>query len=63
MIIASPNGNMISCSLIRETPKSWIINYNDKAFKGDKRVPKDGGRMLFESVDEALDWLGIDYDE
>lgn len=62
MILVSQNGNMCACSLIRETPTEWIINYNDKAFPGNKRVPKKGNRKLVNSVDEAFKWLGLDDD-
>lgn len=57
MILASPNGMMASCLLVRETNKAWIINYNDKAFPNDQRVPKDGQRQVFKTVDEALFWM------
>jgi hypothetical protein len=58
MILVSKNGLMCACSLVKDNPKSWVINYNDKAFPGNKRVPKDGNRALFKTVDEAFEWLG-----
>lgn len=60
MILASEGGMIIACSLVRETKKAWIVNYNDKAYPDDVRVPKDSRRQLFENVDEAFKWLGFD---
>ena len=59
MILASESGMMIACRLVKETKKAWIVNYNDKAYPKDVRVPKEGNRQLFASVDEVFDWLGI----
>lgn len=57
MILASEGGMMIACRLVRETDKAWIVNYNDKAYPKDVRVPKLGRRQLFKTVDEAVEWL------
>jgi hypothetical protein len=57
MILASQSGMMIACRLIKETDKAWIINYNDKAYPKDVRVPKLSNRKLFNNVDEALEWM------
>lgn len=63
MILASPNGNLVCCALIRETPKAWYVDYRDGAYPGEKRIPKDGSRQLFSNVDDALQWIGICYDD
>ena len=60
MILVSKGGMMSACRLVRETKKAWIINYNDKAYPDDVRINKLGDRQLFESVDEAFNWLGVD---
>lgn len=60
MILVHSNGMMCACRLVKENPKSWIINYNDKAFPKDVRVEKSGNSQLFNSVDEAFAWLGGD---
>lgn len=57
MILVSTSGLMIACKLVRETDKSWIVNYCDKAYPGDKRIPKHGNRKLCTTVDDALEWL------
>lgn len=59
MILVSPSGMMIACSLVKESDKAWTVNYNDKAYPKDVRVPKDGDRQLFTSVDDAFKWLGV----
>jgi len=58
MILASRSGLLCACRLVKDNPKSWVINYNDKAFPKDQRIPKDGNRMLFDTVDKALEWIG-----
>lgn len=58
--LVSPSGMMIGCKLVRETKKAWIVNYCDKAYPGDKRIPKDGERQLFDNVDDAFKYLGIE---
>ena len=58
MILANRSGMMIACKLVRETPKAWIVNYNDKAYPDDVRVDKNSPtRKLFDSVDEALEFI------
>lgn len=58
MILANRSGMMIACKLIRETPKAWVVNYNDKAYPNDVRVDKNSvTRKLFTSVDEALEFI------
>ena len=60
MILASTSGMMSACRLVRETPKAWIINYNDKAFPKDVRISKDNPRQrLFATVDEAFEYMGL----
>jgi hypothetical protein len=58
MILVSMSGLMCACKLVKDNPKSWVINYNDKAYPNDVRIKKDGTRMVFNTVDEALEWLG-----
>lgn len=58
-ILASQNGNLASCVLVRETPKAWYIDYRDRWYPGVKRISKDGDRQLFSNVDDALHWMGI----
>lgn len=62
MILVSSSGMMSACALVRETKKAWIINYRDKAYPDDVRVPKDSNRQLFNTVDEAFKWLGLEND-
>lgn len=62
MILASSNGNLAVCTLVRETTAAWIINYGDKKYPNDQRIPKDGNRQLFATVDEALNWMGVSLD-
>ena len=59
MILVSPSGMMIACSLVKESNKAWTVNYNDKAYPNNVRVPKDGDRQLFTNVDDAFKWLGV----
>lgn len=63
MILVSPNGNMCACTLVKKTEKAWYINYNDKAFPKDQRIPYDGDRQVFDTVEQACLWLGIDHDD
>lgn len=58
-ILASESGMLVACTLIRETKGAWIVNYKDKKYPNDVRVPKNGPRQLFNSVDEAFGWLGM----
>lgn len=60
MILASQSGMMITCRLVKESDKAWTVNYNDKAYPNNVRVPKSGNRQLFKSVDDALDWMNGD---
>lgn len=53
---------MSACAIVRETKKAWIINYRDKAYPRDVRVPKDSDRQVFETVEEAYNWLGLKHD-
>lgn len=58
MILATRSGMMIACKLVRETPKAWIVNYNDKAYPDNVRVDKNSStRKLFDSLDEALEFI------
>lgn len=61
MILASMNGLMCAVTIIRETPKAWIIQYIGER-KHETRVPKDGKREMFSCVDDALNWMGITND-
>jgi hypothetical protein len=60
MILASQSGMMIACRLVKESDKAWTVNYNDKAYPKNVRVPKSGNRQVFKSVDDALDWMNGD---
>ncbi len=63
MILVSPNGMMCACRLVKETDKAWIINYNDKAYPKDVRVPKLSNRAVVADVEAAYKWLGISEDD
>lgn len=56
MILVSSTGLMSACSLVRETPKAWIVQYRGER-GGPTRVDKNGSRVLVNSVAEAEDWL------
>lgn len=56
MILASKNGLLCACKIIRETPKAWIVQYIGEK-KKETRVPKDSGRSMFSDVDDALRWV------
>lgn len=56
MILASKNGLMCACKIIRETPKAWIIQYVGEK-KKETRVPKNGDRAMFAGVAAAEDWI------
>jgi len=58
MILASLNGLMCAVTIIRETPRAWIIQYSGER-KKETRVPKDGKREMFTSVDDAMKWMGV----
>lgn len=58
MILASLNGLMCAVTIIRETPKAWVIKYQGER-KKETRVPKDGKREMFNSTDDAMKWMGI----
>jgi len=60
MILASRNGLMCAVTLLRETPKAWVIQYVGEK-KHETRIPKSSGRVLFDNVDEALNWIGVDW--
>lgn len=63
MILATQSGMLTAVKIIRETPKGFI--YNDLSKNGpertkERRIGKDEeGRKLFNSTDEALDWMGV----
>ena len=56
MILASKNGLLCACKIVRETPKAWVVQYSGEKGR-ETRVPKDSGRMMFENVDDAMDWM------
>lgn len=56
MILASKNGLMCACQLVRETPKAWIVRYAGEKGK-ETRVPKESGRAMFAGVADAEDWI------
>jgi hypothetical protein len=58
-LLVSHSGLMCACRIVKDNPKSWVINYNDKAYPRDVRVPKNGDRIVVNTVDEAYEWLGI----
>jgi len=58
MILASQNGLMCAVTIIRETPKAWVIQYHGER-KKETRVPKDGKREMFTCTDDAMKWMGI----
>lgn len=62
MILATQTGWLIAVDLIRETPKAQIVKASDE--KRERRVSRtDPKQKLFDSVDDALRWQGISYDE
>jgi hypothetical protein len=58
MILASLNGLMCAVTIIRETQKAWVVQYQGEK-KHETRVPKDGKREMFTSVDDAMAWMGV----
>lgn len=56
MILASPNGLLCACKLIRETPKAWVVSYVGEG-KKEVRVSKDSGRKMFDRVSDAEHWI------
>jgi len=56
MILASSNGLMCAVTIIRETPKAWIIQYVGEK-KKETRVPKNAGRQMFTNVADAERWI------
>lgn len=58
MILASLNGLMCAVTIIRETPKAWVIQYQGEK-KHETRVPKNGKREMFTNVDDAMAWMGV----
>lgn len=58
MILASRNGLLCEVTVIRETDRAWIVQYQGER-KHETRVPKDGKREMFDGVDEAMEWMGI----
>lgn len=61
MILASKNGLMCVVTLLRETPKAWVVQHAGEK-KHETRIPKSSGRMLFHTVHGALDWIGVDWE-
>lgn len=56
MILVSRSGLMCAVTIVRETPKAWVLS--ELGVKKDRRVPKnDERRRLFNNTDEARDWL------
>ena len=58
MILASLNGLMCAVTIVRETPKAWVVQYQGEK-KHETRVPKNGKREMFSSVDAAMAWMGV----
>lgn len=56
MILASPNGLLCACTLVRETPKTWIVKYAGEGGK-ETRVSKSSGRRMFKTVRDAERWI------
>jgi hypothetical protein len=57
MILATKSGWLISVKVIRETPKGYVIRDCEKGAR-ERRISKsDLSRKLFESTDEALEWM------
>lgn len=59
MILASLNGLMCAVTIIRETPKAWMVQYHGEQKSNATRVPKDGKREMFDNVDDAMEWMGV----
>ena len=63
MIAVSTSGMMCACRLVKESDKAWTINYMDKAFPKDVRVPKNSlTRTVVADVEAAFKWLGLEDD-
>ncbi|MNR39599.1 hypothetical protein D3C85_1578210 [compost metagenome] len=59
MILASMSGMLIAVTLVRETPKAFIVKPRDAV--NEIRVAKDNDkRKLFDTVSEAYAWLGVE---
>ena len=56
MILASSNGLLCVCKVVRETPKAWVVCYAG-AIRKETRVPKSSGRRIFENVSDAERWI------
>lgn len=56
-IIATKSGWLIAATILRETPKAFIVEYSDEKGK-ERRINKnDHLKGVFNSVDEALEWM------
>lgn len=56
MILASPNGLLCACKVVRETPKAWVVKYAGEGGK-ETRVAKGSGRRMFDNVRDAERWI------
>lgn len=56
MILASSNGLLCACKILRETPKSWVVAYAGEGGR-ETRVPKSSGRRMFNNVQDAERWI------
>lgn len=60
MILASKHGLMIAVVVQRETPKAHVVKEVGSRGK-ERRVSKaDQNWKLFDSVDEAMNWQGVE---
>lgn len=59
MILATKSGWLIAVSLVRETPKAFIVKARDE--RRGRRVPKgDQRQKLFSNTTEAMAWQAED---
>lgn len=59
-IVATKSGWLFAATILRETPKHFVVEYKDEKGK-EKWIKKSDKKMkIFDNTDEAIDWINED---
>lgn len=57
IVVATKSGWLIAATLMRETEKSYIVEYKDTPNKNVVISKDDDRKKIFNNTDEAMDWI------
>jgi hypothetical protein len=56
-ILATTSGWLIATSIVRETPKAFILVHADEPKREVRLSKADSSRKLFDNTSDAMDWM------